>query len=125
MLKKDNKEMLIAPQELYPTESFATIKNDILQVYIKQYENGNIVDKPLVFLFDNNYYILKGHHLVLAAIMSRVKELCVEVVDNKEYSFWNSEENIKENLKSVGMRTLYDFETIGGFTYQTYPLYYK
>lgn len=118
-------EMLISPQKLFPTESLVFIKNDILQFYIEGYKKGENLEKPLVFMFDKNYYILKGHHLALAAIMAQIKEIRVEVVDNKQYSFWNNDENIKDTLRSIGMSTLYDFETIGGFTYQTYPDYYK
>lgn len=118
-------EILISPQKLFPTESLFSIKNDLLQLYIEGYKEGKNLEKPLVFMFDKNYYILKGHHLVLAAIMAQIKEICVEVVDNKQYSFWNNDENIKETLRSIGISTLYDFETIGGFTYQTYPDYYK
>ena len=50
-------EMLISPQKLFPTESFVFIKNDILQYYIEEYKKGGILEKPLVFLFDKNYYI--------------------------------------------------------------------
>lgn len=119
------KKMMISPQKLYPTERLAFIKNDILQLYIENYKKEKKMEKPLVFLFDNNYYILKGHHLVLAAIMAGINELCIEVVDNRQFTFWSNEENIKQTLNSIGMSTLYDFETIGGFTYQTYPDYYK
>lgn len=118
-------EMLISPQKLFPTESFVFIKNDILQYYIEEYKKGGILEKPLVFLFDKNYYILKGHHLTLAAIMAQIKEICVEIVDNKQYSFWNNDENIIDTLRSIGMSTLYDFEAVGGFTYPQYPDYYK
>ena len=118
-------EMLISPQKLYPTESLVFIKNDRLQFYIDEYKKGANLEKPVVFLFDNNYYILKGHHLVLAAAMAQVTEICVEVEDYKQYLLWSDEETIKENLRSIGMSTLYDYETIGGFTYETYPEYYK
>lgn len=117
--------MLISPQKLYPTESLVFIKNDRLQFYIGEYKNGASLEKPVVFLFDNNYYILKGHHLVLAAIMAKVTEICVEVENHRQYSLWSDEETIKENLRSIGMSTLYDYETIGGFTYEIYPEYYK
>lgn len=122
MLKK---EMLISPERLYPTESLVFIKNDVLQMYFNAYKNGIELEKPLVFLFDDNYYIYEGHHLVLAAIMAKIKEICVQVVELKENSFWGNEENIKDTLKSVGMTTLFDFEAIGDFTYQTYPSYYS
>ena len=118
-------EVLISPQKLYPTESLVFIKNDRLQFYIDEYKKGANLEKPVVFLFDNNYYILKGHHLVLAAAMAQVTEICVEVEDYKQYLLWSDEETIKENLRSIGMSTLYDYETIGGFTYETYPEYYK
>ena len=118
-------EILISPQKLYPTESLVFIKNDRLQFYIGKYKSGASLEKPVVFLFDNNYYILKGHHLVLAAIMAQVTEICVEVEDHMQYSLWSDEETIKENLRSIGMSTLYDYEAIGGFTYETYPQYYK
>ena len=57
--------------------------------------------------------------------MAQIKEICVEIVDNKQYSFWNNDENIIDTLRSIGMSTLYDFEAVGGFTYPQYPDYYK
>ena len=57
--------------------------------------------------------------------MINIEELVVEVVDRTQLSFWENDDNVKETLKSIGLSTLYDFETIGGFTYQSYPDYYK
>ena len=121
-----NNQKLISPRELYPTESFVFIRDDVLQFYIKEFKmNKEHMVKPLVFYFENNYYILKGHHVVLAAAMINIEELVVEVVDLTQLSFWENDDNVKETLKSIGLSTLYDFETIGGFTYQSYPDYYK
>lgn len=121
-----NNQKLISPRELYPTESFVFIRDDVLQFYIKEFKmNKEHMVKPLVFYFENNYYILKGHHVVLAAAMINIEELVVEVVDRTQLSFWENDDNVKETLKSIGLSTLYDFETIGGFTYQSYPDYYK
>ena len=121
-----NNQKLISPRELYPTESFVFIRDDVLQFYIKEFKmNKEHMVKPLVFYFENNYYILKGHHVVLAAAMINIEELVVEVVDRTQLSFWENDDNVKETLKSIGLSTLYDFETIGRFTYQSYPDYYK
>ena len=121
-----NNQKLISPRELYPTESFVFIRDDELQFYIKEFKmNKEHMVKPWVFYFVNNYYILKGHHVVLAAAMINIEELVVEVVDRTQLSFWENDDNVKETLKSIGLSTLYDFETIGGFTYQSYPDYYK
>ena len=121
-----NNQKLISPRELYPTEIFVFIRDDELQFYIKEFKmNKEHMVKPLVFYFENNYYILKGHHVVLAAAMINIEELVVEVVDRTQLSFWENDDNVKETLKSIGLSTLYDFETIGGFTYQSYPDYYK
>ena len=68
---------------------------------------------------------MKGHHVVLAAAMSDIEKIAVEIVDRSKLPFWKSDENVKETLKSVGISTLYDFEAIGGFTYLSYPNYYK
>lgn len=119
-------EILISPRELYPTEGFVSIRNEHLQFYVRKFkENQDSVVKPLVFPFDNNYYILKGHHVVLAAAMADIEKIAVEIVNRSELSFWKSDENVKETLKSVGISTLYDFEAIGGFTYLSYPIYYR
>lgn len=119
------KAMMISPQKLFPTESLSSIQNEKLQLYLNEYRNGKSMEKPLVFMFDNEYYILRGHHLVLAAIMAGVTEISVRIVNNKEYPFWNEDQNIIDTLNGIGMSTLYDFETIGGFAYKTYPDYYK
>lgn len=119
------KEILISPQKLYPTESLVFIKNDLLQILINEYKEGKILERPLIFQYDGLYYIYKGHHLVLAAIMAEINEITVEIVELKELSFWSKEENIRATLQSVGMSTLFDFEAIGNFTYQTYPEYYR
>lgn len=121
----ERKQQLISPKKLYPTESLVFIKNETLQYYLKCLREGQELEIPLVFLFDGNYYILKGHHIVLASIMAHVENICVDIVDNKDISFWNDEKNIRETLNSLGMSTLYDFEAIGNFSYDTYPQYYK
>ena len=56
-----NNQKLISPRELYPTESFVFIRDDELQFYIKEFKmNKEHMVKPLVFYFENNYYILKA-----------------------------------------------------------------
>lgn len=121
----EGRELIISPKELYPTESLASIKNDTLQFYVESYTKGEEVESPFVFYFYGNYYIFKGHHIVLAAILAREEKIKAEVIDVKNISFWKEEENIKSTLKSIGKSTLYDFETIGNFTYNSYPHYYE
>lgn len=121
----ERKELTISPKDLYPTESFAFIKDERLQFYVSCFKSGKEVDKPCVFYFYENYYILKGHHIVLAAIMAEQEEITAEIVDITEFSFWKEEANVKHTLQSVGKSTLYDFELIGNFTYRSYPCFYE
>ena len=119
-------QILLSPDSLYPTESLISIQDEQIQFYVRAFaDNKDNVALPLVFIFDNNYYILKGHHIVLAAAISEIDRLLVEIVDRFQLSFWKNDENVVETLNSIGISTLYDFEAIGGFTYKSYPVYYR
>ena len=119
-------QILLSLDSLYPTESLISIQDEQIQSYVRAFaDNKDNVALPLVFIFDNNYYILKGHHIVLAAAISEIDKLLFEIVDRSQLSFWKNDENVIETLKSIGISTLYDFEAIGSFTYKSYPVYYR
>lgn len=121
----EEKKLIISPKELYPTESLESIKNENLKTYVERYRNDEKIEKPTVFSFYGNYYILYGHDKVLAAIIAGEGTIEAKEVDINGLSFWKEEANVKDTLKSLGKSTLHDFETIGNFTYNSYPCFYE
>ena len=92
---------------------------------MERFKENIETEKIKAFLFKDNYYILKGHHKMLAANRLGLQEISVEIVEKTEHAFWNDEKNVIDNLKAIGLSALYDFEAVGGFTYEKYPDYYR
>lgn len=121
----DNYQLFISPKDLYPTENFGFNRSEVLKLYLEAFKREGVFEQPQVFNFEDNYYILKGHHIVLAAIIAGIEKIKVELIDTGKDKFWSNEQNIIDTLKVRGISTLYDFEAIGNFTYSTYPKYYE
>jgi|GEM_PF-2689030 len=118
-------ERTISPKEMYPTKKIISIDNTIIESCVHEYKSKKEMEKPIVFLFDGNYYILKGHHLMLSASLAGAKMIKVDVIEEAKYPFIKDEEDFKATLENVGLSTLYDFEGIGNFKYEKYPHYYE
>ena len=116
---------MISPKELYPTESLFTIEENRIKFHMKCFKDNIETEEIKVFLFDGDYYILEGHHKMLAANRLQLLEIPVNVVDISEYNYWSQRENVIANSKALGMTALYDFEAVGGFLYDKYPRYYN
>lgn len=116
---------IVSPRELYPTESLYSIEESRILFYMECFKENIETEKIKAFLFKDNYYILKGHHKMLAANRLGLQEISVEIAEKTEHSFWNDEKNVIDNLKAIGLSTLYDFEAVGGFTYDKYPDCYR
>ena len=115
----------ISPKKLYPTESLSMIKENKIQFYMNCFQNNIKTEDIEVFYFDNKYYILNGHHKMLAANRMHLPEVPIKVVDLSKISFWRENKNIIRNFEAIGMTALYDFEAVGGFHFEDYPDWYK
>lgn len=78
-----------------------------------------------VIEFGGYYFIWNGNYEMIAANMVGKLQVDVEIIPLEQQNSWLSEEGIEEQLKTVGMNALYDFEALGGFKYPEYPVFYK
>lgn len=115
---------MISPKKLYPTESLFSIEENKILFYMECFKENIVTEDIKAFLFGGNYYILKGHHKMLAANRIQLSEIAVNVIDISTNTFWGKQENIVDNFRAIGMTALYDFEAAGGFVYDNYPSYY-
>ena len=116
---------MISPKKLYPTESLFSIEESKIQFYMECFKEKIKTEDIKVFWYDEDYYIIEGHHKMLAANRVQLSEILVNVIEIPTNSFWSKPENIISDLKAVGMTTLYDFEAVGGFSYDKYPDSYR
>jgi hypothetical protein len=119
------KEMFIEINKLYPTESLTSIRPELIKQFMDVIlPDGSNTD---IFIIDymGNYYIVEGHHQLLAASYLGAKRVRAYLVDYHCLSFLSNSQNIESTLSSVGMTTLFDFEGIGGYKYDDYPKYYS
>lgn len=117
--------MKISPNELFPTQSISSIQENRILFFMECLKNNVEISPINVIKFEDEYYIIAGHHLMLAMNRLAINEIDVEVITPKEGTFWGMRENIIETLKAIGQTTLYDYEAIGAFAYKRYPSWYK
>lgn len=98
----------VSPNKLYPLTTIASI-----------------VPHTLQFVYNGNMYMMDGNYEMLAANIINKESVDVEVMDRTELPFWNIDENIKDTLQAVSISALYDFEAVGGFMYEDYPIEHK
>lgn len=127
MLKNTRTEMCIKvkPNKLYPLTTIASLEPQILQKTIELLTKNIDIHTIKSFVYNGNMYILDGSYEMLAANILNKENVDVKIVDRKDIAFWNTDENVEETLQSISVSALYDFETIGGFSYDDYPAEYK
>ena len=121
---KIEKTFTVPPNKLYPTESIASIDPAKLNYYVSMIKEGKNFDGIFVILYDGLYFIVKGHHLMLAYSLLQANEISVHLVSMQDLLFFSEGKNLEHTLKAVGISALYDFEAIGNFIYEEYPKYY-
>lgn len=117
--------MQISPKDLFPTQSVNSIEENEIIFLMECLKNKNEVPIIKVLQFDGDYYIIEGHHLMLALNRLEIGEIDVQVISPPPNTFWGIRENIIENLGAIGLTALYDFEAIGNFSFSKYPCWYK
>lgn len=117
--------MRVSPSLLYPTISFNLLEKGKLDETITAIKNGYQLPPIQVIEFESCYYILAGHYIMLANCIAGKNCIDIEVLDYKMLDEWNTVAKIKENIEAISISTVYDFEGIGGFTYDVYPPYYR
>ena len=116
--------MEVSPRRLYPLTSFSSIDPHILEQVIFRMKNGETVPPIKVLEFDENLYIVEGNYEMLSANILKRSTVEVDVVERVAMPFWKDDSIFISTLKTVGISTLFDFEGVGGFEYETYPRYY-
>lgn len=116
---------MVGINELYPTESLAFIDPEIIKHIESEIKADGTDTEIITFLFEDHYYIYRGHDQLMAAAFLHADKVRIFLVDYKELPFFCDENNLKNTLSSIGMSTIYDFEGICGFTYPEYPKYYR
>lgn len=115
----------VSPNVLYPMTTIESINPDTLQRVVYEIKNG--VDIPLIQVieFRGYYFIWHGNYEMIAANIVGKLQVNVEIIPWEQQTSWLSEKGIEEQLETVGMNALYDFEALGGFKYPEYPVFYK
>lgn len=122
---KFQKEFMISVNELYPTESLASISPNRIAKLRELISKDGSNTEIIVIEYNNNYYVVRGHHQWLAASGMGIDKVRVFLVDYHDLSFFSKPSNIEKTLSSIGLSTLYDFEAIGGISYSEYPCLYS
>lgn len=127
MLKTVGTEMYIKvkPNKLYPLTTIASVAPQTLQKTVKLLTENIDIHTIKSFIYNGNMYMLDGSYEMLAANILNKEDVDVEIIDRTGIPFWNIDENIEKTLQAIGISALYDFEAIGGFTYENYPAEYK
>ncbi len=115
----------VSPKRLYPTVSLMSIYEDKIKRYMKYFSEKVCTENIVVFALDNDYFILAGHHKMLAANRLQLSEIPVEIVNMPPDQSPVMQDEIIDSVKTIGMTALYDFEAVGGFSYERYPEYYR
>lgn len=118
------KEMCVEINKLYPTESIASIRPELINKIKERILPNGANTEIYIIEYNNYYYIVKGHHQLLAAAFAGANKVRTYLVDYHSLSFFSNSYNIESTLSSIGLATVYDFEGIGGFKYESYPEYY-
>ena len=125
MKREGRIKKLVDPTCLYPLVSIESISPEILKQTVEAMKCDQINATVEVMEYAGYFFILEGNYIVLAANILHKEKIEVEYVERADVSFWNKEECFKEQLTSIGMNALYDFEALGGFRYAEYPDLYK
>ncbi len=120
-----NKIKSISPKVLYPMITIESINPDTLERVTHEIKKG--ADMPIIRVIEfGGYYIIwSGNYEMIAANIVGKSQVNVEIVPWEQKNSWLSEANIEEQLATVGMNALYDFEALGGFKYSEYPVFYR
>ena len=113
------------PNKLYPLTTIVSVMPQTLQKTIELLTENIDVHTIKSFIYNGNMYMLDGNYEMLAANILNKENVDVEIIDRNGIPFWNIDGNLEETLQAIGISTLYDFEAIGGFTYEEYPAEYR
>lgn len=115
----------IDPRKLFPTVSLESISNDNILFFLNKLEKKEDIMPVMVYYYEDNYYIIDGHHRMLSTVIYGKEEIEIVELQKSELPNWWTEKLFEDTLSSLGMRTIYDFEAIGNFSYYEYPYFYK
>ena len=117
--------MQVKPSSLYPVVPLESINPQILNQVIESMRKEMKIASIKVISYKGYFFILEGNYEMLAANIIRLQSIFIEILDRSKISFWDKDENVEEQLRTIGMNALYDFEAVGKFTYSEYPKLYK
>ncbi len=112
------------PNKLYPLVTIASIDPETLKKTVESLADNKDTQAIKAINYNGKMFILEGNYELLAANILNKESVDVEIIDRNNIPFWNIDENLEDTLQAVGISTLYDFEAIGGFTYDEYPAEY-
>lgn len=119
-------EFNLSPKCLYPTEGIFDIDSERINNFHEAYKcgRGQQVD-IIVIRYDGELYIYEGHEQVVAATNFGAKEVKVIEIDRAQLKYWSNDEQFISTLQAIGRTAVYDFEAIGAFKYEKYPMFYN
>ena len=117
--------MQVKPSCLYPMITLNELDPKIISNTVETLKNEIMITPIKVMRYKGYFFVLEGIYDMLAANIIKKQSVPIEISDSFDTDLWEKAENIEEQLKSIGMNALYDFEEMGGFTYSEYPSLYK
>ncbi|MGL4209794.1 MAG: cytidylate kinase family protein [Candidatus Adiutrix sp.] len=120
-------EIILSPKSIYPTQPIPNISSPVISDYIeRQMVLDFFTNEPIKIIYYNNYYyVIDGHHRLLVALNKKMPYVYAKLIDAAQLGSMRDSNKLIDSLKTVGLKTIYDFEKVGEFSYFSYPEYYK
>ena len=117
---KGNKtRLLLSPKSLFPTAKHSQLRMPVVNEYRLKLENNEPINPIKVVYHEGYFYILHGHHKVIASLIQGCDFIEAEFIHLHDFS------QLKEEVSHAGLSTLHDYEEVGNFRYKSYPNLYK
>ena len=119
------KNIQVPINTLYPLVTIDSIDPEVLNEAVSKERVENRDKEIIVAEYEGDLYVVKGIYEVLAAGILGKQYINVDVFDFHMLPGIKGEEDIKNRIGAISLSKLYDFETVGGFRYEKYPVYYE
>ena len=108
-------EIYLNPKSVYPTQRIRNINMDIVN------DLRGVDKEPIsIVLFEDYHYVIDGHHRLLAALLDGDSIIKARVAEKDLYPILKGN-LLAEEIKYVGLSSLYDYEDCANFRYKSYP----
>ncbi len=111
---KEELKILLSPKSLYPTKSIKNLDMDIVNKLVD--DESYLTDKIEIVIHNNYYYVVNGHHKLVAALLSNKQFVPVKLVKTEDLDF-----NLPDLTSKLKEQELREYEKECKFNYKNYP----